>query len=396
MPAPVLVLFHLAFRTLVRSRISFVLLVLAVTAGLGFQIPNTANIDGYTKELRVKGITRDTGHVVVSSRAGGNFAEADALGASFAKEKFVQAVTVRLAQVGTAFLAEKSGSGRVVGVDAKAEQNAIGFCNDVDAGRCLAPGDNRHALLGSYLANTLGAHVGDSLRVVMPYFEGQTLRVAEVRFEVVGILRGAGGFRADYELFVPLSELRSILGQTDIASEIRVFTEDEDRATEWAKSIAAIAPHHKVEAWSEAHQFIKNAIDANRSISRISTAMVVVAVMIPVLALLYIHVLAERRRIATIAALGFHRMEIFVIHFLQAFFIGVIGCGLGSGVGYGLCLYFQKHPIFANSGFVVLPSITWHAFALPGITLFCTTLVAGIVPAMLAARAEPAMELRSE
>ena len=50
--------------------------------------------------------------------------------------------------------------------------------------------------------------------------------------------------------------------------------------------------------------------------------MVVVAVMIPVLALLYIHVLAERRRIATIAALGFSRREIFLIHLFEALIVG--------------------------------------------------------------------------
>jgi hypothetical protein len=41
-----------------------------------------------------------------------------------------------------------------------------------------------------------------------------------------------------------------------------------------------------------------------------------------VLALLYIHVLAERRRIATIVALGFSRREIFVMHLFEALIVG--------------------------------------------------------------------------
>src|SRR5262245_42683077 len=61
------VLVYLAYKTLRRNGISFLLLVLAVAAGVGFQVPNTANIDGYTAELKDKGLARDTGHVLISS-----------------------------------------------------------------------------------------------------------------------------------------------------------------------------------------------------------------------------------------------------------------------------------------------------------------------------------------
>lgn len=390
------ILLYLAFRTLVRSRISFVLLIAAVTAGLGFQIPNTANLDGYTAELHNKGIARGTGHVVVSARNGGAFSDADTLSARIAKESFVKNASVRYGHVGFLSVGDKTASASVTGIDEIAETAAIGFCRDIAEGKCFASSEPRHAVIGAQLAEQIGAKIGAKLKVAFPYFVGEELRMASEQFEIVGLLRGGGGLRADFELYVPIETLRDLFKKPGSGTQIRVFSTDDLRAEEWAQRVATIAPDHKVESWVQANQFIKNAIDANKAISAISTTMVVVAVMIPVLALLYIHVLAERRRIATIVALGFSRREIFLIHLFEALIVGSIGILLGTAVGFALCQYFMQHPIFSHAGFVVLPSIHLHAFLRPALVLFGTTLFAGILPAVIASRAQPAIELRRE
>lgn len=390
------VLFYLAFRTLLRSRISFVLLIAAVTAGLGFQIPNTANLDGYSAELRDKGMARGTGHVVVTAKGGATFHDADSLAERIAKEPYVKGAAVRFGQVGFLSAGNKTASASVLGIQPKSEERTIGFCGNVASGTCLAEGDLNRAVIGAQLAKQIDAKVGTKIKVAFPYFVGEDLRMASEVFEIAGILGGGGGLRADFEFYVPIERIRDLFKKSGAASMIRVFTIDDNRANEWAQKIEILAPDLEVEPWFKANEFTKNAIDANKAISAISTTMVVVAVMIPVLALLYIHVLAERRRIATIAALGFSRREIFLIHLFEALIVGGIGTALGTAVGYGLCQYFMSHPIFSHAGFVVLPSIHLHAFLRPALVLFGTTLFAGIVPAVIASRAEPAIELRRE
>jgi len=390
------VLFYLAFRTLLRSRTSFVLLIAAVTAGLGFQIPNTANLDGYSAELRDKGVSRGTGHVVVSAQNGGSFDDADSLAARIAKEPFVKGAAVRFGRVGFLSAGDKTASASVCGISPTSENLTIGFCGNVAVGKCLAEGERTRAVIGSQIAAQISAKVGTKIKIAFPYFVGEELRMASEVFEIAGILDGGGGLRADFELYVPIETMRELFKKAGAGTMVRVFTTDDNRANEWADKIAPLAPGLQVESWFKANEFTKNAIDANKAISAISTTMVVVAVMIPVLALLYIHVLAERRRIATIAALGFSRREIFLIHLFEALIVGSIGTALGMAVGYGLCQYFMSHPIFSHAGFVVLPSIHLHAFLRPAIVLFGTTLFAGIVPAVIASRAEPAIELRRE
>jgi ABC-type lipoprotein release transport system permease subunit len=143
-------------------------------------------------------------------------------------------------------------------------------------------------------------------------------------------------------------------------------------------------------------EFVANAIAGNRAISFISLAMVVLAVMIPVWSLLHILVLHERRPIAILGALGFERRAIFQIYLFKAALIGLVGVALGVGVGLVLCELFRAYPIFAHSGFVVRPELSLWGVLVPSAVLFGVTLLAGLIPAFLAARCNPSLELREE
>lgn len=379
-----------------RSRISFVLLLAAVTAGLGLQIPNVANLDGYSLELHEKGIARGSGHVIVSTHDNGSFPDSETIAARIAKEPFVKSTAARFVHVGVLSAGDKTASAIVAGIHESAENATIEFCGNLAQGKCVNKAETHHAVISAQLAIQINAKVGTKVKVAFPYFVREELKVASEQFEIVGVLGGNGGLRADFELYVPIAAMQELFKQSGHATEIRVFTTDDLRADEWAKQISALAPDNKVESWTQVNGFAKNAIESNKAITAISTTMVIIAVAIPVLALLYIHVLSERRRIATIVALGFSRREIFLMHLFEALIVGGLGTLLGTGVGYAMCQYFMRHPIFSNAGFVVLPQFTTNAFVTPGLVLFTTTLFAGILPAVIASRAEPAIELRRE
>lgn len=390
------ILFYLAFRTLVRSRASFFLMLAAVTVGLGLQIPNTANLDGYQVELHDKGIAQGTGHIIVSSPDGRSFADAQTLATRISKEPYIKSSAVRFVHVGFLSVGEKASSAIVIGIDEAAENTTIGFCKNVAEGQCISSTKKQQAVISSQLATQLSAKIGQTIDVAFAQFVRRELKVVSAQLEIIGILGGNGGLRPDFELYVPIAAMQDVFQQPGHATEIRLFVPDDFRADEWAKEVAVLAPDNKVQAWTEVNSFAKNSIESNKAVTTIAMAMVLVAVMIPVLALLYIHVLSERRQIATIAALGFSRWEIFWMHVFEAFIVGGLGTLLGTGLGYAVCRYFTNHPIFSNAGFVVVPAMTPNAFAVPALVLFATTLISGILPAVIASRAEPAIELRRE
>src|SRR5438045_2801972 len=84
-------LFFLAGRGLLRSRLTTALLFAAVAAGVGFQVPNTANMLGYERALLDEGVTYGNGEVRLRPREGARFDDAEALAARLARDPAVRA-----------------------------------------------------------------------------------------------------------------------------------------------------------------------------------------------------------------------------------------------------------------------------------------------------------------
>jgi len=386
----------LALRALLRSRLSLVLLVLAVTAGVAFQIPNAANLNGYTEELLRQGVTRATGHVLVESGGPKPLQEVSRLARRLRADPAVRAVTVRLVHAGVLFKGEAYRAIRVVGLDPTAEATTTQFCVHLRAGRCIRDRGEGEVVLGRRLAQKLRLRVGDRVKLVLPHEDLGEVKFNSERMRVVGVLEGGGGFQADYDLFLPRGELASLIRWADEGTTLSLFIDDHRKAELHARRLRRLVPGARVQPWWEANEFVSSAIAGNRTLFMISMVMVIFAVGIPVLALLYIHVLHERQQIAILAALGFTRSALFGIYLAKAGLVGLLGVALGIGGGLGLCALFDAYPIFSYQGFIVRPVINTAVVLVPGAILLGVTLVAGVAPAIRAARANPALELKGE
>lgn len=389
------ILIFLAFKSLVSSRLALVLLVASVMAGVGFQIPNKANIDGYSAELLRTGVSRNLGHVVISPRGESTIKDVAALEKKLRGLSFVRGLTTRVLHPGVAFKGEEHRAVRVVGLVSKNEERLRRFCSEMKAGRCMEP-DSLQAVAGAYLADKMGLKVGDRIRLVLPYQDLDEVKYARAKYTISGIKAGGGGFQADKDLFISLKTIVEQLGYHDEATQLSIFVDDPERAAGRAAALSRTVKQARVETWWKANAFVANAIEGNRTIASISMIMVILAVGIPVLALLYIHVLHERRQIAILSTMGFGRSALFTIYLLKAMFVGIVGVGLGIGLGVGLCAYFDHNPLFSHGGFVVRPDLTATAVAIPALVTFVVTVLAGIAPAVRASVSNPALELRED
>ena len=108
----------MAARSLLHNKLSLVLLALAIAAGVGFQIPNAANLDGYTQELLRHGVLRDTGHLQITPAPGAESIPrtVEALAAVEALP-FVRGATARLVHAGVLLSNDARHACRVVGID---------------------------------------------------------------------------------------------------------------------------------------------------------------------------------------------------------------------------------------------------------------------------------------
>jgi lipoprotein-releasing system permease protein len=390
--ASVRLLVFLARQSLLGGKLTFVLLVIAIAAGAGFQIANTANLAGFADAMLEDGLTRGAGDIRVESRDKPRFADGAAEAQRIGALVGARAATPILVYPGAVGKAGRFLGAPIYGFELASELPPF----HLTSGTMLTPGDDQGVLLGSSIAARLGVRVGDpvELRVIFGPADAALGEdnVGRFTMTVRGIVAGSGG---GYRFaFVERRFLGDQAGASASASSITVHLHDHETATTLAEHINTSLPDAQAIGWREDDPYLASYLSANHAIHNVSYAMVIAAISIPMWALLYIHVLKRRREIGILAALGFSRAEIFVIHVLQALVVACIGCAVGSLLGYGLIRYFDGHPIFAWESLVVRPLVSTATFLVPAIVIIVTAIVAGSYPAWRAARTDPASVLR--
>lgn len=398
----------LAKKGLARSRTTTALLLLAVTAGVGLQIPNTANLVGYTANLFEEATSRGFGDVRVQHTTEPLIDDGDGAARVLAAAPGVRAAVPIVSFPGAIGVAEKQQVAEVHGIDPASPFKPY----RVRAGRELAA-DDEGVLVGTALAAKLGVKPGDSVTVRMmlpPPRDTEAYGSAPTMVEYAMIVRGTaqGTFGAYLSLFVTRDLLLRATARPHAASRILLYAgsdagasgvstarrEAPREAEALARDVERRVRDVRAITWMTDHPYADSAIRANETLGIVSHTMVVLAVTIPIAALLFVTVESRRREIAMLSALGLERIEIFVAFVLQALLVGVVGAALGCVVGWLAVRGFDAHPIFASDDFVVRPVATASGFYEPALVVLIATAMAAVYPAYRATRVDPARVLR--
>lgn len=383
-------LLFLARRSLWSSRITLVLLVLSVAAGAGFQIGNTANLDGFEHALLEENLTHGPGDIRVEPTEGPRFREGNAIADRLASVPGVRAAQPLLIYAGAIGHRGKFLAAPLVGVDPSPLPPYQLVAGAWD------PNDRDAILVGTHYASRMRIAVGDRIEVRAIFgAAGMAIDDDNVGRYTMTVRGLAGGTLAYRAVFVSRAWLAAESGEPNAASAVHVKLFDHDRAPSLAAELAATDPGITAISWRDDDaSYVSSYISATRTIVSVSYAMVIAAVAVPMWALLYIHVLKRRRELAMLIAIGFAERDVLMISLLQAIFVSVIGCVLGAGVGLGLIAYFQANPIYEWGTMAVRPMIATGVFVGPAVVMVLTALVAGSYPAWRAARTDPARVLR--
>jgi putative ABC transport system permease protein len=400
-------LVFLAARNLAANRSTLVLLTAAVAVGTGFQIPNAANLAGYTAALVEHGISSGSGDVRVRPRRGSVFVDGDAVATRAGRVAGVGAVVPVLMLPGSLGSAEA--------VHAKSHHLSLPVAG-IDPGRArapyhlvrgapLAPADDGGVLVGASAASELGVDVGDrvSLRVILAAGPGGRLVLDDQgvgRYELV--VRGvvAGVFGAFDPVFVDRAFLAREAGTPGAASALFVYAPagadrvTHDAAGALAARVAAALPEATATPWGDDAPFLRASIHASNVIGDLSQSMVFLAVAVPVMALLTISALGRRRQTALLAAMGFGRGEIWAAALLEAVLVGLLGSIAGVAIGLGAVAYFERHPVFVWHAFVMRPALSPALLLRSAGLAIGATVLAAVYPTWRASTLDPARVLR--
>jgi ABC-type lipoprotein release transport system permease subunit len=380
----------LARKGLRESLLSTGLMVVAVAVGVGFEVPSTANIEGYRAELLSQSLDAGFGDVRVRAERGVVVKDADEMATRLSRIAGVTEVDPMLSVPGTV-----RARGRVVSLYVSGDEPRASFHPyRMTAGSLLKDGDTG-VLLGASVARRLDVAIGDEVEITMLLSAYPRLILDDGGYETYKlIVRGLVGFGASDSAFVTRSFLAGEVGDETVASVLIVHAVDHERAPAIAAAVNATEGGVSAHAWMDDSLYLRSSVKAAETLAGASWFMGVLAVGIPVLALLYISTLHRRRQIGLLTAMGWSRADLFITFLLQALILGAAGVLVGGVIAVSVVRYLVAHPIFNWQGFVVRPVLTATDLARTAGAILATAIVAGTYPAWRAARLDPSRILR--
>jgi lipoprotein-releasing system permease protein len=259
-------------------------------------------------------------------------------------------------------------------------------------------------ILGTEMANELGAKVGSTVLVTSPQGELTPFGMIPkyVRFRVAGIFDS--GFY-DYDsswAFTRLSDAQHLFALGDVIQIIEFKIDDIYKAQQVGQELEqAAGAGFMTTNWMEQNKPLFHALKLERLVTFITVGLIVFVAALNILISLTMMVMEKTRDIAVLMSMGTRKAQVRKVFIAQGLLIGVVGTAIGLILGYALSWMGGHYHAFSLAPEIY--SIDYVPFAprvmdgvLVAFVAVATSLVATIYPSWSAARILPAEALRYE
>lgn len=289
--------------------------------------------------------------------------------------------------------------------------------------------DDDRVILGDKLAQTLGIRfyanaengkAADAQRLLLP---GQTVEVYSptmvdelkddqvplpVELEVCGIFRSGYVPADENTMIVSLRRMQNLYNLGTGVHGIRLRLDDPEKAVAMLPAITKALPS-SLEAipWMYVNFNFLEAIRFEKSMLFFLMFIITLVASFSIASTLFSAVVKRSREIGILGALGGRPRQILLIFASQGLFVGAIGFILGCGLTFLIVAFRDNIVAFINSLFgsgemvaqmYLFREIPVHYnvndFILAALFTLVTTTVAGLIPAIWAARKKPAEAMR--
>lgn len=281
-------------------------------------------------------------------------------------------------------------SGRLVGIDPKAEDAVTKLSNYVVEGEYLDPTEEGYLLLGALNIDRYTAGFADITGSLEEVYPGDTVRVTignnTKEFTIKGIVNTKVG-EVSSSVFIPERELRRLSGQQGRDAEeiaIRLSPSTDGADVKQTLLNLGLDKQAKIRTFKEAiPKFIVDIKNTFNILGVFIGAIGIIVASITIFIIIFINAISRQRQIGILKGIGIERRVIEVAYVLQAAFYAIAGSVIGVIITYGFLVgYFDRNPIdfpFSDGILVAEPISTLYRF----IILFAITLAAGFLPAWL-------------
>jgi lipoprotein-releasing system permease protein len=395
-----------------------VISVVGVAAGVASLIVALAITNGMRRDLQDR-LVGSTSHVDLMRVAGDGIRDWRPLMARLAQVPHVVAVAPGLYGQVLISNGARSGGALIKGIIAADELKVGNLLQAVHEGSAedLAPMPGTTVpgselappiVIGSELASSLGAAVGDSLLVTSPQGELTPLGLVPKyqRFRVAGIFSSGFYQYDDGYAFMRLADAQRLFSEPDLVSVISFKIDDLYKAPEVGKAIEQAAasfrgPGFQTTNWMQQNRELFRAMKLEQVVTFVVLALIVVVAALNILIALTMMVMEKTRDIAVMMSFGVRAEQVRRIFLLQGLLISSIGTVLGLVLGYAASLAGSHYrfihldaSVYSIDYLPFAPRLT-DALIVAAVSLGMS-LLATIYPSSSAASVLPAEALRYE
>ncbi len=303
------------------------------------------------------------------------------------------------------------------GIDPEKEPSVSNLKDSIIAGEFAV--DDYGVLVGSELAYQLDLRIGDRMAIysrkdlneMRKKRDGdEEVAILPEDFEVTGIFDVKF---ADYNstvIFTSLDHARDMAGWDEGAHGIMVKMDEPFLARQLEQSLQGqLGPEFRILTWMQEYEQIFSALVVEKNMIRFLLFFIVLVAAFGITSSQITFVVQKTREIGILRSLGAKTGQIVLIFLSQCMVVGVIGVGCGFVLGRLALKYRQDFLSLLNkvTGSDLLPPSIYKLYDLPAkiltsdLIVICGVslgicIVAGVIPALVAANLKPVEALRHE
>jgi len=283
---------------------------------------------------------------------------------------------------------EKSGAWAVRSVNPDDEIMVSSVPDMMIAGEYLSKYDRGEIVIGKEVAGGHGGSlehlslggvvVGDTVEVA---FKNGVTR----EYRIKGIF-DTNFIQSNQLAYITEKEMESVLGTSDMASQILVKTEGKGGEDKYVKQFTMLGVHEDIKTWAVYAGIVATITKSFDAINALISVIGFFVAGITIFIVIYVSTVSKRRQMGILRAIGIEESIIVRSYVFQAVFYALCGCIVGLMVMFAILVpYYTMHPLVFPMGNVTLVIEQKNAIT-RGLGLIAAAMVAGFIPSWQAVR----------
>jgi ABC-type lipoprotein release transport system permease subunit len=282
------------------------------------------------------------------------------------------------------------------------DASTLAFVEGLVEGKLFGSSEDREVILGQQLAKRLGVRLGDKVVYTVTDKSGELV-------SGMGRLRGTvrtGTPSVDGALcLLPIDTVREVLGYgAQEATRVAVFLSDSRRSAAVAKRVGEVlGPGVAALTWEEVRPELSAFIAMKVGGARVMELVIAVLVAAGIFNTLFVSVMERSREFGILLAIGFTRVQLFVLVMWESLWLGLVGLVAGAAVTVGPYWYLASTGVdlsaMTGEGNTEVAGVAFDPHIRIGIfpenlllitsVILVATVLTGLYPARRAGRLEP-------